>query len=236
MPGLTTKAEAKRLGFFRFYRQLWQRSCPWAALPYGRLERLTAWPKARLEVDDDELLRQCQRRDNSAMELLVQRFQDRIFRLACRVLADAARAEDATADALAVVWDRCRSWRGEARAATWIHQVAWRVVLDHQRARRRWWRFWELNQAAETCAYSLPDPPASADAREQRELTQQRVSLALGQLSADERALVHWHYFEDLSLAEIAEIMGATRDALKMRLSRTREKLRRLLGEQDESE
>lgn len=186
-------------------------------------------------MDDDELLRRCQRRDDSAMASLVERFQDRIFRLAFRVLADAARAEDAAADALSVVWSRCQSWRGESRAATWIHQVAWRVILDHQRARRRWWRFWELDRASETCATGQLDPPTSAEAREQRELTEQRVLLALGQLTAEERALIHWHYFEDLPLAEIAEIVGVSRDALKMRLSRARQKLRRLLGEFDES-
>lgn len=191
-------------------------------------------PGDKAWVDDEELLRRCQRGDDTALETLAQRFQERLFRLAYRVLSDEARAEEATVDALTVVWDRCRSWRGESRAATWIHQVAWRVILDHQRARGRGWRFWEREASAEARAGEELDPPLAIAAREERELNQQRVALALGKLSADERALVHLHYFEDLSLAEIAVILGVSRDALKMRLSRTRDKLRPLLGEADE--
>jgi hypothetical protein len=50
------------------------------------------------------------------MEDLVERFRDRIFRLAYRVLGDGPRSEVATADAPAMVWSRCGSWRREARA------------------------------------------------------------------------------------------------------------------------
>lgn len=178
---------------------------------------------------DDELLRRCQRGEESALESLVERFQERVFRLACRVLADQARAEDATADALAAVWSRCGSWRGREGAAAWIRQVAWRVILDHHRSRRRWWRFWDLERSGDVFISKEPAGlPALAerDALEQREQT---VGVALQTLSAEERALVHWHYFESLSLADIAGILGVSREAVKMRLSRVRDKLRPML-------
>ena len=87
---------------------------------------------------DDDLLRRCRRGDGTALTALIARHQDRLYRLACRVLRDPARAEDAVADAFATVWARCGSWRGDAAAATWIYRVAYRVVLDHARARRRY--------------------------------------------------------------------------------------------------
>src|SRR5260221_339758 len=93
-------------------------------------------------VSDEELLRRCQRGDEAALGQLIGLYQDRIFRIAFRVLRDGSRAEDAVADALATVWFRCGSWRGDAAAGTWIQQVAYRVVIDHARSRARWWRIW----------------------------------------------------------------------------------------------
>jgi RNA polymerase sigma-70 factor, ECF subfamily len=194
-------------------------------------ERLTG----EVEVDDDELLRRCQRGDDSALGDLVQRYQDRIFRLAFRVLGDAARAEEAAADALSVVWSRCRTWRGDSRAGTWIHQVAWRVVRDHHRSRKRWWRFWELDgETSRQAAGTVIEPSAAATEDEERTVRAERVARALAALSPEDRALIHLHYYEEQSLAEIAPVLKVSRDALKMRLARAREKLRASLGERDE--
>lgn len=186
-----------------------------------------------MDLTDDELLRRCQRGDDAALTELVRRFEGRLFRLAYRVLHDAARAEDAAADALATVWARCGTWRESARAGTWIQQVALRVVLDHHRRRRRWWRFWERSETAEDQRIEA-DPSQELANRESRESDSQRLAIALQSLSAEDRALVHLHYFEEQSLAEIAEVLAVSRDALKMRLSRARRQLRAILGEADD--
>lgn len=188
----------------------------------------------RTPVDDDELLRRCQQGDDAALTPLIQRFEGRIFRLAFRVLQDAARAEDATADALATVWLKCGSWRGEASAGTWIQQVAWRVVLDHHRRRKRWWRFWEGSAFNEQSADDNPVQLVSA--AEEEAHRQQQLAAAVAQLSAEDRALVHLHYIEEQSLTEISQVMQVSRDALKMRLSRARHKLRVAWGENNESQ
>lgn len=188
---------------------------------------------AHPDESDEELLRRCQRGDDAALTELVRRFEGRLFRLAFRVLQDPARAEDAAADALATVWARCGTWRENARAATWIQQVALRVVLDHHRRRKRWWRFWERSESfSETD--SANDPARTVTNQETHERNTKRLAAALAVLSAEDRALVHLHYFEDQTLAEIAEVLGVSRDALKMRLSRARRELRTILGEPDE--
>ena len=64
---------------------------------------------------------------------------------------------------------------------------------------------------------------------------QKKLNVAMNDLPAEDRALVHLHYFEGQSLAEIALVMNVSRDALKMRLSRARTKLRTLLGDDDET-
>lgn len=181
---------------------------------------------------DDDLLRRCQHGDAKALGELIRRHQDRVFRLAVRVLRDPARAEDAVADAFALVWSRCGSWRGEAAAATWIHQVAYRVILDQARTRRRWWRIWSRAEAESRPP--VEDPAAVLLEKDEQSQRVKRLDVALQELSLDDRALVHLHYFEEQSLAEIATVLETTRDALKMRLSRARAKLRELLGDDDD--
>jgi RNA polymerase sigma-70 factor (ECF subfamily) len=178
---------------------------------------------------DDELLRRCQRGDGPALGELIRRHQDRLFRVAFRVLRDPGRAEDAVADAFSTVWSRCGSWRGEA-ASTWIHRVAYRVVLDHARSRRRWWRLFG-SKAPE--AVAAEEPTGDLADRDQRTYSARRLERAIETLDPADRLLVHLHYFEEQSLAEIAVVLRASRDALKMRLSRARGRLRVALGDGD---
>src|SRR5262245_13474326 len=179
--------------------------------------------------DDDNLLRRCQQGDDSALAELVRRFQDRVFRLAYRVTGDAAAAEEAAADVFVKVWRRAGQWRGESSAGTWIYRIAVRTVLDHERGRHRWWRRWATALPG-FVADPRPDPARLAADREHQRNGVLWLQEALGELPEADRVLVHLHYFEDRKLADLEPILGASRDALKMRLARARQKLRDLLG------
>lgn len=180
-------------------------------------------------ADANELLRRCQRSDESALELLIDLLGRRVFRLAFRVLGDAGRADEASADVFVKVWSKCGQWRQDSTASTWIFRIAYRTIIDERR--RRKFTFRPVNEEILDTGRS-PDETASQN--ESQERNSRQLQHALSQLTGDERALVHLHYFEGLPLSEISEIVGATRDALKMRLARTREKLRGLLGKGNE--
>lgn len=177
--------------------------------------------------DDDDLLRRCQHGDDSAMDDLVGRFQDRIFRLSFRVLGDVAPAEDATADALAKVWMRCRSWRGDSSAGTWIYRIAWRVILDQQRSSSRWRKFWEARE--QLVARSTADTTPGIESQEERSKQVRDLQGALAELVESDRALVHMFYYEQKPISEISIILGVSREAIKMRLTRVRKRLRERL-------
>jgi len=183
-------------------------------------------------VDDaNDLLRRCQRGDESALAALVEQFGGRVSRLAFRVLGDRGRAEDASADVFVKLWMTARQWRGDADAGTWIYRVAYHTVLDHQRRKQR---------RSVAPPVGLMDPrPGPVELTVQSELegrAAHRVHEAMSQLSEPDRALVHLYYLEQLTLAQIAEIIGATREVLKMRLARARQKLRELLGDDEKLE
>jgi RNA polymerase sigma-70 factor, ECF subfamily len=181
-------------------------------------------------VDDaNELLRRCQRGDESALAALVEQFGGRVFRLACRVLGDRGRAEEATADVFVKLWSTARQWRGDADAGTWTYRIAYRTILDHRRRKQGIW----VSPSPEV-PDARPGPPEESVRAEAQKQALKQVHDALAQLSESDRALVHLYYFEQLRLAEIAEIVGATREVLKMRLARARQKLRELIGDREE--
>ncbi len=181
-----------------------------------------------MEDGDDELLRRCQRGDETALHALLRRYQDRIFRLACRVIADRALASEATAQTLVKIWGRCNQWRGEAAAGTWIYRMAVRTVLDVRRSQSRWWRRWSRPITAEMCDVR-PGPEEEVSSREAAQRREQRVRDALEQLSDRDRVLMHLYYFEGQSLGEIETILSVPKANLKMRLARARARLRSLL-------
>lgn len=180
---------------------------------------------------DEDLLTRCQRGDSTALGELIRRHQDRLFRIAFRVLHDPGRAEDAVADAFATIWFRCGTWRGEA-AVTWLQRVAYRVILDHARSRRRWWRIFGATEKEPTAAEK--EPASALAERDEHAHRARRLEYAITTLAPEDRVLVHLHYFEEQSLVEIAAVLQVSRDTLKMRLSRARARLREVLGDGDE--
>jgi len=176
--------------------------------------------------EDDRILRIVQRGDEAAYSTLVDRFQERIFRLAWRITGDATLAEEATAQVLVKLWTKAGQWRGDAPARVWIFRMTVRTTIEVQRGQQRWWRRWASGLA--DVVGESPDPAQQAEHAEECQATSDRLQAALMQLSPPDRALVHLYYYENRGLSEIATILGVDRGALKMRLSRARKQVKRL--------
>ncbi|MBY0524199.1 MAG: RNA polymerase sigma factor [Gemmataceae bacterium] len=183
-------------------------------------------------TDSDELLRRCQQGDEAALSDLVRSYQDRLFRMACRVVTDTALAEEATAQAIFKIWTRAGQWRGKSSANTWIYRLAVRTILDVQRGQHRWWRRWTKAWPL-SVADRRPEPVEALAQRDDEKQRSDQLHEALRQLSDSDRALVHLYYFENRGLAEIEAILGVARETLKMRLARARQRLRSLLEATD---
>jgi RNA polymerase sigma-70 factor (ECF subfamily) len=185
--------------------------------------------------NDAQLLRRCQNGDEAALTLFMRRHQERVFRLACRMLNDASLADDATAAVFVKVWTKSRSWRGDASPGTWLYRLAVRTILDVQRSQRRWWRRFGALLSPRAFAPAARGAE-EVDKADERAAAASRLRLALEELSPSDRALVHLYYDERNSVVEIAAIMGVSADALKMRLSRARRRVRDRVQEMSHDE
>lgn len=185
-------------------------------------------PDDDLSGDNGELLRRIQRGDEQALALLIRRYQRRLYHLTFRVCGDAVLAEEATVESFYKVWRKARQWRDETGPDAWICRIAVRTVLDLNRGRRRWRKRSKLAGQQQERQHTPDLVQDVLEAERQQNLTDV-MEQAFRQLKAEDRALVHMYYYEDMKLREIAPVLEVSQDALKMRLARVRQKLKQIL-------
>ena len=174
---------------------------------------------------DETLVAQCLQGDTGAFDTLVERYRDRVFSLAFRMLGDACAAEDAMQEAFLRAYTRLPLYDPAQSFSTWLMCLTARVCLNARRDRAA-----EL-RCLEQAAKSMPPTPTLEEhlyEREQRR-TLQRL---LMRLPAPQRAAVLLYYYEELPVAEVARALEVPVGTVKTWLYRGRENLRRWLEEE----
>jgi RNA polymerase sigma-70 factor, ECF subfamily len=193
---------------------------------------------AALREHDDVLVEQARGGDARAYAGLVERYQEVAFRVAYLILGDAAEAEDATQEAFIKAYYGLPGFHRGAAFRPWLL----RIVANHARNQRRAGGrrgALALRVSADERASgdAAPSPEASALAEERR----QALLQAVRSLRDDDRLVVAYRYFFDLSEAEMAGALGCARGTVKSRLSRALGRLREAvaglgIGEADRRE
>jgi RNA polymerase sigma-70 factor (ECF subfamily) len=170
---------------------------------------------------DEHLLEQAANGNTAAFQILYERYRDPIFRFAYRLLGSAEAAEDVAHDCfLGLIKDPGRFDSSKASLRTYLYAAA------RNQAAKRYQSF-----GRETAIEELAEEPRSADRKGpialvlDNELAGEVERAIAGLPPLHREALVLFEY-EDLSLAEIAAIVGADSGTVKSRLFRAREKLR----------
>jgi RNA polymerase sigma-70 factor (ECF subfamily) len=155
-----------------------------------------------------------------SFEHVLGEYRDKVFRLACSVLADQASAEDATQEIFLKIWKALPAFRGDSSLSTWIYAIARNTCLTRRRAAadRHMYSLDEA-QAAEIPAL---DPPPAADSE---------VRAAIGRLPEKYRRVLVLFYLEDRSYQQVALAMGLPMGTVKTYLHRAKKELALLLAE-----
>lgn len=174
-------------------------------------------PEALARVDEAELIERVRSGDMSAARRLYDVYVGDVHRLALRMTADHALAEDATQDAFVRVFRGLHRFRGEAALRTWIHQIAVSAILTAIRGRKRW----NARRAEIEEAEQLPQrrPSAEPDLRE-------RLYGAIDALPAIYRSVFVLHHVEGHTHEEIGRMLRIASGTSKARLSEARARLR----------
>jgi len=175
---------------------------------------------------DEDLLQRLGRNEPQAARELVARKLPRLLALAQRLLGRRGEAEEVTQEAFVRIWKQAPKWRrGEAHFDTWLHRVVLNLCYDRLRGGAA-----RHEQAVD----ALPDHADAAPTPEQHwghAQRDQRVASALARLPARQREAIVLQYYQELSHADISELMCISIDALESLLARARRNLRAELME-----
>jgi RNA polymerase sigma-70 factor, ECF subfamily len=173
--------------------------------------------------DDSDLIERFKKGDKSAFEVILLRYQDRIYNLCRYMLKNREDAQDAAQDVFLKAYRRLKDFRPESSIYTWIYRIAITTCLDYRRKSRRE-VFW-----SEPLTEDLPSCDPSPEKLYESGEISDSITSVLQKLPEKLRAAIVLREIEELSYEEIAEVLHTSAGTVKSRISRGRERLRRLL-------
>lgn len=171
---------------------------------------------------DHEWIRRAQAGDETAFQELVERHQERAFRVAVNLVANREDARDLAQDAFIRVFKNLARFDFKHEFTTWLYRIVTNLAIDHLRKRRPHVRT-QGGPEDDPIEFDLEDEGAEAPSAElEREETAVRVRDCIDRLAPHFRVVMILRELEGLPCTDIAEIVGATHVTVRWRLHRGR--------------
>ena len=196
-----------------------------------------AGPAVDPTIDDTRLAASAAAGDSHAFEALVVRYQQRVFRLACRLTSE-TDAPDVVQDTFLQAYRHLGSFRGESKFSTWLYRIATNASLMIRRTRAR--RPSEplddhLPRFDDNGRHSGTPAELQISSRAEELLDRQalavRARAAIARLPDLYRDAFVLRDLEEIPTAEVAEMLGIDAAAVRQRVHRARLMLRGYLGD-----
>ena len=182
-----------------------------------------------VEWTDDEVIRHVLDGNTAMFELLMRRYNERVYRAARSIVRNEHEAEDVMQQAYVNAFTHLRQFNGSARFSTWLTRIAINEALARVRRQDKYEALDDEVSNVEPFMFRNPteNPEREAFAQELRRL----LEWAIDTLPGGTREVFVLREVEGLTTAEVAECLGVSEDVVKTRLSRGRAALRRVLME-----
>jgi RNA polymerase sigma factor (sigma-70 family) len=175
-------------------------------------------------LSDQELMRIVQAGDFSPASEIYDRYSSRIYNFAYRFLKNSEAAEDATQEVFVKMLKHANQFHGDAKLSTWLFSITANWCRDYLRKSEN-----KAKEAEEVLLQIPASPELAPDRNLERRQNEQRVQRALGALTPEQREAILLSRYQGLSYAEIAQISGCSEGAVKTRVFRAMETLKKAL-------
>lgn len=174
------------------------------------------------ELDNEELAVRAQGGSLASFDLLVCRFQDRLYNFLLRRVGNASDAEELAQETFVRAWRNIERYRPTHRFSTWLYTIGSRLSINHLRSARV-----RLASDAEPAPQHADDPGLPLEDAETRATLWNAVDETL---TEQQRIALWLRYAEDMSMHDIAKVLGKTNVGVRALLFRARSALIARLG------
>jgi RNA polymerase sigma-70 factor (ECF subfamily) len=191
-------------------------------------------PRSPLELTDEQVIERVRAGDTQLFEVLMRRYNQRLFRAARAIVKNDVEAEDVIQEAYVRAFAHLGSFEGRARLSTWLTKIVIHEAAARLRLRRR---FESMDDGDGPSEESIDESGPSADperAASSRELAAVIVE-AIDRLPSAFRAVFMLRAVEEMSGAETAECLEIPEETVKTRLHRARALLQRELEQRTDA-
>ncbi|UBM57258.1 RNA polymerase sigma factor [Marinilongibacter aquaticus] len=172
------------------------------------------------EYKDEELVKiYLKTQRNIYFEEIYERYSDKVFRKCFSFVKDQAKAEDLAHDIFLKVITKIGTFKEDAKFSTWLYSITYNYCMDSLRKKQKM-----KEDPLDYPMEFMEDEPED----ELLSMKQEGLQKSLEQISPVEKAILLMKYQDNFSIKEIAETFEISESATKMRLLRTKEKMKKL--------
>jgi RNA polymerase sigma factor (sigma-70 family) len=187
-------------------------------------------------VTEQELIAGLQSGEESAFQLLVNKYKDLVYNTALGVVQNAEDAEDVAQEVFIQVFRSIQNFKAEAKLSTWLYKITTTRALDLLRAKKSKKRFgllkrlWENGEGEEPTAEIKEFNHPGVELERKEDAAQ--LFKAIAELPENQKVAFVLHKLEGLSYLEVSEAMGNSLAAVESLLHRAKLNLRKTLEKQ----
>jgi RNA polymerase sigma-70 factor (ECF subfamily) len=179
-----------------------------------------------MQLEDSYLVSKSLHGDMKAFGVLIDRYKQMVFTLACRILRNKEDAEEIAQDTFLKAHKGLESYKGDAKFSTWLYKIAYYQSLDQLKKKKRNLGTISIDDYRPTEITTMGGFLDELERQDRARI----VKAAIEQLTEEDAVIVTLFYFEELSIREIVEIVSLSPQVIKVRLFRSRKQLAILLS------
>ena len=180
-----------------------------------------------MKNDDAELIQRVLAGDDTAFSVLVKKYQRSVHALVWRKIGDFHIAEDITQDTFLKAYQRLSTLKKPQRFASWLYVIAANHCSTWLRKKRLWTQSLEDTSSAQLEKATYSGYVIEENERMTEETQREIVKKLLAKLQESERTVITLHYLGGMNYKEISEFLGVSVAAIKNRLYRARNRLKK---------
>jgi len=176
-------------------------------------------------LTDIDIIKQVQSGDTNLYEVIVRRYNDRLYRIARSIVKDSDETEDVMQEAYIKAFENLWQFKGTARFSTWLTKILINEALARVRLMNKANEIHYENEIMIPVSNSIESPENA----EIRKNIGNLLELAIEKLPQKYRLVFIMREVEGLSVSETAELLSISDENVKVRLHRAKSNLRNLL-------